>query len=157
MDWRGCRRIEIFDFPKPGNLVEKTMNFSIEHIAVPAANPAALKDWYVRVLGARPVWDNGQNPPVCLIALPGAWLEIYAAEAPLAERGNNKLAGWRHVALRVDSLDAAKAELSKRGVKFDEETPAGSGRRQGFVLRGCVKATCCTWSSVRRIGSSGKA
>jgi glyoxylase I family protein len=103
------------------------MNFSIEHIAVPAANPAALRDWYVRVLGARRVWDNGQNSPVCLIALGGAWLEIYAAEAPLPERGNNKLAGWRHVALRVDSLDAAKAELTKRGVKFDQEVRQAAG------------------------------
>jgi catechol 2,3-dioxygenase-like lactoylglutathione lyase family enzyme len=104
------------------------MNFSIEHIAVPAANPAALKDWYVRVLGARPVWDNGQNPPVCLVALPGAWLEIYAADFPLAERGNNKLAGFRHLALRVDSIDAAKTELTKRGVQFAEEArPAAGG------------------------------
>ena len=113
------------------------MNFSIEHIAVPAANPAALKDWYVRVLGARLVWDNGQTPPVCLIALPGAWLEIYASEAPLPERGNNKLAGWRHVALRVDSLDAAKAELSKRGVRFDEEPrPAAGGGKVLFFEDG---------------------
>ena len=113
------------------------MNFSIEHIAVPAANPAALKDWYVRVLGARLVWDNGQTPPVCLIALGGAWLEIYAAEASLAERGNNKLAGWRHVALRVDSLDAAKAELTRRGVKFDEEVrPAAGGGKVLFFQDG---------------------
>jgi catechol 2,3-dioxygenase-like lactoylglutathione lyase family enzyme len=113
------------------------MNVSIEHIAVPAANPVALRDWYIRVLGAQPVWDNGQTPPVCLIALGGAWLEIYAAEAPLAERGNNKLAGWRHVALRVDSLDAAKAELSKRGVKFDEEVrPAAGGGQVLFFEDG---------------------
>ena len=58
------------------------MNFSIEHIAVPAANPAALKNWYVRVLGAKPICDNGQNPPVCLVALSGAWLEIYAGDIP---------------------------------------------------------------------------
>jgi catechol 2,3-dioxygenase-like lactoylglutathione lyase family enzyme len=114
------------------------MNFSIEHIAVPAANSAILKDWYVRVLGARLVWDNGQNPPVCLIELPGGvWLEIYAADAPLAERGNNQLAGWRHVALRVDSLDAAKTELTKRGVKFDEEIrPAAGGGRVLFFEDG---------------------
>ena len=113
------------------------MNFSIEHIAVPAAHPAALRDWYVRVLGARPVWNNGQNPPVCLIALPGAWLEIYAADSPLAERGNNKLAGWRHVALRVDSLDAAKAELEKRGVKFNDEIlPAAGGGKVLFFKDG---------------------
>ena len=113
------------------------MNFSIEHIAIPAVDPAALKDWYVRVLGARPVWDNGQNPPVCLVALPGAWLEIYAADSPLAERGNNKLAGWRHIALRVDSLDAAKAELEKRGVKFTEEIrPAAGGGKILFFEDG---------------------
>jgi glyoxylase I family protein len=113
------------------------MNFSIEHVAVPAAEPAALRDWYVRVLGARPVWDNGQNPPVCLIALPGAWLEIYAAEAPLAGRGNNKLAGWRHIALRVDSMDAAKAELEKRGVKFNDEIlPAAGGGKVLFFKDG---------------------
>jgi glyoxylase I family protein len=113
------------------------MNFSIEHIAVPAANPAALRDWYVRVLGARSIWDNGQTPPVCLIALGGAWLEIYAAGAPLAERGNNKLAGWRHVALRVDSLDAAQAELSRRGVKFEEAIrPAAGGGRVLFFADG---------------------
>lgn len=104
------------------------MNFSIEHIALPATDPATLRDWYVRVLGARPVWDNGQTPPVCLIALGGAWLEIYAAGTPLAERGNNKLAGWRHVALRVDSLEAAKVELIRRGVKFEEAIrPAAGG------------------------------
>ncbi|MGD1090158.1 MAG: VOC family protein, partial [Verrucomicrobiota bacterium] len=92
------------------------MNFSIEHIAVPAADPVALKNWYVRVLGARVIWDKGQNPPAFLIALGSAWLEIYEAEKFFAERGDNNLAGWRHVALRVDSLDAAKAELEKRGV-----------------------------------------
>ena len=49
-----------------------------------------------------------------------------------AERGNNKLAGFRHVALRVDSMEAAKAELEKRGVKFNEEIrPAAGG---GHVL-----------------------
>jgi glyoxylase I family protein len=115
----------------------KIMNFSIEHIAVPAADPAALKDWYVRVLGARPVWDNSQTPPVCLIALPGAWLEIYASEASLTERGNNKLSGWRHVALRVDSLEEAKVELIKRGVKFDEETRPAAGGGKVLFFEDC--------------------
>ena len=114
------------------------MNFSIEHIAVPATDPAALKNWYVRVLGARPVWDNGQNPPVCLVALPGGgWLEIYAAESRLAESGNNKLAGWRHVALRVDSLAAAKDELSKRGVKFEEDIRPAAGGGQVLFFEDC--------------------
>jgi glyoxylase I family protein len=109
------------------------MKFAIEHIAVPAADPAALRDWYVRVLGARPVWDNGKSPLACLIALSGGWLEIYPAEAPFAARGNNKLAGWRHVALRVDSIDDAKAELIRRGVTFTRKIePAGGGGKVLF-------------------------
>ena len=107
------------------------MNISIEHIAIPAADAVALKNWYISTLGAREVWNNGQTPPTLLIALPGGgWFEIYAAEAPLPTRGNNKLAGFRHIALRVPSLDAAKAELEKRGVKFSEaERPAAGGGR----------------------------
>src|SRR5476651_1992009 len=109
------------------------MNVSVEHIAIPAADPVALKNWYERVLGAKPVWDNGQNPPTCLISLGSVWFEIYAAEKPLPERGNNKLGGFRHLALRVDSLDAAKSELEKRGVKFTEEIrPAAGGGRVLF-------------------------
>jgi glyoxylase I family protein len=110
------------------------MNIAFEHLAIPAANPVALKNWYTRVLGAREIFNNGQNPPTCLIALPqGGWFEIYAAEATLAERGNNKLAGFRHVALRVDSIDTAKAELEKRGVSFTEEIrPAAGGGRVLF-------------------------
>ena len=113
------------------------MNIAIEHIAIPATNPAALKSWYERVLGAREIFNNGQNPPTCLISLGSVWLEIYQADAPLAERGNNKLAGFRHLALRVPSLDAAKAELEKRGVKFTEEVrPAAGGGRVLFFEDG---------------------
>ena len=62
------------------------MNIAIEHIAIPAANPAALKNWYERVLGAREIFNNGQTPPTLLITLPGGgWFEIYAAEKPLPD------------------------------------------------------------------------
>ena len=106
------------------------MNISVEHIAVVANNPVTLKNWYERVLGAREIFNNGQNPPTCLISLGNVWFEIYAAEKSLRETANNKLAGFRHLALRVDSLDVAKSELEKRGVKFSEaERPAAGGGR----------------------------
>lgn len=109
------------------------MKISVEHIALPAADPVALKNWYERVLGAKALWDNGQTPPTYLIALANVWFEIYAADKPLPDRGNNKLAGFRHLALRVDSLAAAKAELEKRGVVFtDEPRPAAGGGRVLF-------------------------
>jgi glyoxylase I family protein len=113
------------------------MPFTVEHIAIPAADPAALKRWYERVLGAREIFANGQNPATYLRDLAGVWLELYAAEAPLAGRDNNKLAGFRHLALRVDSIEAAKIHLEKHGVSFPEEIrPAAGGGRVLFFEDG---------------------
>ena len=68
-----------------------------------------------------------------LLAMPGGvMIEIYAGDFALEETANNKLNGWRHVALRVDSIEGAKAELEKSGIRFTEEVkPAGGG---GCVL-----------------------
>lgn len=113
------------------------MNVSVEHIAIPSPNPAALKNWYERVLGAREVFNNGQNPPTFLISLGNVWFEIYAAEKSLPDTTNNKLAGFRHLALRVESMDISKAELEKRGVKFTEpERAAAGGGRISFFADG---------------------
>ena len=114
------------------------MNIAFEHLAIPSPNPVALRSWYERVLGAREIFNNGQNPPTLLIALPGGgWFEIYAATGTPENRGNNKLAGFRHVALRVNSIDSAKVELEKRGVKFTEGArPAAGGGRVLFFEDG---------------------
>jgi glyoxylase I family protein len=110
------------------------VNISIEHIAIPSPDPAGLKSWYERVLGAREIFNNGQQPPTFLIGLPGGgWFEIYAADGVPENRRNNKLAGFRHIALRVESLATARAELEKRGVRFTEpERPAAGGGKVLF-------------------------
>ena len=113
------------------------MNIKVEHIAIVAKDPVTLKSWYERVLGAKPVFDNGQTPPTCLISLGNVWFEIYAADKALPDTANNKLAGFRHLALRVDSLDAAKAELEKRGVKFNEAERAAAGGGRIIFFEDC--------------------
>ena len=113
------------------------MKISVEHIAIVAKDPVALKSWYERVLGAKPVFDNGQTPPLCLISLGNVWFEIYAADKSLPDTANNKLAGFRHLALRVDSLDAAKAELEKCGVKFNEAERAAAGGGRIIFFEDC--------------------
>jgi glyoxylase I family protein len=110
------------------------MNFMVEHLGLPARDPHALKDWYLRTLGATVLFNNGETPPMFLIRMPGGMIiEIYQGDAALNETSNNKLNGWRHVALRVESIDSAKAELEKRGVQFTEPIkPAGGGGRVLF-------------------------
>lgn len=114
------------------------MRFSTEHIGLAARDPAALKDWYVRVLEASVVFDSGQIPPAFFLKLPGGLLiEIYAGDSAIPETGNNRLSGWRHLALRVESLDAARDQLKNRGVAFqDEIKPAGGGGRILFFRDG---------------------
>jgi glyoxylase I family protein len=109
------------------------VKFRVEHLGLSARDPVALQEWYARVLGAKVVFRNDQTPPAFLLALPGQLLlEIYAGEFSLPQTSNNQLNGWRHVALRVDSVSAAKAELEQQGVKFTEQVkPAGGG---GSVL-----------------------
>jgi glyoxylase I family protein len=106
----------------------------VEHVGLPARDPAALKDWYERILGAKVVFNNGHTPPAFLLALPGQlMIEIYGGDSTLPQTSDNKLAGWRHLALRVDSLAAAKTELEQRGLKFTEDIkPAGGGGRVLF-------------------------
>jgi glyoxylase I family protein len=110
------------------------MNLSIEHLGLAARDPIALRDWYVRVLGAREVFCNRETPPAFLLALPaGPLLELYRADSTVPDPPNNTLAGWRHLALRVDSLESARSELASRGVVFsDPVKPAGGGGRVLF-------------------------
>jgi glyoxylase I family protein len=114
------------------------MNFSVEHIGLAANNTTTLKDWYVSMLEAKLVYSDEKTPPAYFLQLPGGpMIEIYAADRSIEETGNNKLAGWRHLALRVDSLENARAELSERGVTFTEPIkPAGGGGRILFFKDG---------------------
>ena len=103
------------------------MNFSIEHLGLPARDTVALKDWYVKMFGAKVAYTDGGTPPVFFVRMPGGVvLEIYPAGSSVKETRDNNVAGWRHVALRVESIETTKALLEERGVKFTEQIkPAG--------------------------------
>jgi glyoxylase I family protein len=107
----------------------RVVNCSVEHIGLAAREPRELADWYCRVLGGDLVFQTDGNTPAFFVKLGGGLImELYAAEKSLDDTGYNRLAGWRHLALRVDSLDSARTSLTVRGVKFDEPPkPAGGG------------------------------
>src|SRR5688572_7626340 len=86
--------------------------FSLEHIGLAAQDTTALKDWYVRVMGARGIYNNGTTPPAYFMELPGGVsMEIYQGNYTIAETADNGQQGWRYAALSVESIDAAKTEL----------------------------------------------
>jgi len=109
------------------------MSFSAEHFGVAASDATALKDWYVRVLHAKVLRQLGDSPSAWLVELAGGfWIEIYAADSKTALQGN-RVAGWRHLALRVDNIDGAREHLLSEGVALEEPVkPAGGGGRVLF-------------------------
>ena len=110
------------------------MYFTVEHIGLAARDTMGLKDWYVEVLGAREVFTDGKSPPAFLLETAGGlMIEIYPGDSRVELTADNKLAGWRHLAMRVDSIETARAELARRGVTVDEPIkPAGGGGRVLF-------------------------
>jgi glyoxylase I family protein len=111
-----------------------TLQFSLEHIGLAAKDTTALQAWYVRTLEARLVFQNTDSPPAYFLELPGGeWIEIYPSNSSVMEISNNKLQGWRHLALRVESIEAAQRELERKGVLFSEPIKqAGGGGRVLF-------------------------
>ncbi len=110
----------------------RRMKFVVEHIGVPAQLPTVLQEWYMRVLGGEMVWQDA-SVPVYFVKLPGGvMLEIGPSKRVVADVGDNSVAGIRHFALQVESIEVAKKELEARGVVFTEPVkPAGGG---GSVL-----------------------
>lgn len=110
------------------------LDFHPEHIGLAATDATLLSDWYQKVLGAQVVAELSAQPPAYLLRLPGDFLvEIYSARRIVGEMSDNSVAGWRHVALKVPSLDRARDLLAKRGVVFTEpEKPAGGGGKVLF-------------------------
>lgn len=107
------------------------MEFSLEHIGLLARDPQTLKDWYVKTLGAQVEFTSSSKPPGYLVRLPGGVMfEIGAATSFQADPSNNSMSGFRHLALWVENIEAARETLEKRGVKFTETIkPAGGGGR----------------------------
>jgi catechol 2,3-dioxygenase-like lactoylglutathione lyase family enzyme len=114
------------------------MKFALEHIGLAARNVVFLKDWYVQKLGATVVLERPATPPAFFIRISGGMiLELYESDFSLREISDNKLAGWRHLALQVQKLEIAKLELESRGVVFSQPIkPAGGGGRVLFFEDG---------------------
>ena len=116
-----------------------SFQYRLEHLGFATPDSRMLAHWYVEVLGGELVWDNGATPPALFVRLPGGLvLEIYSSTTVSPDVGLNHLSGFRHLALRVENIETAKAGLELKGVAFQEPIkPAGGGGRVLFFRDPC--------------------
>jgi glyoxylase I family protein len=92
----------------------------IEHFAVYAADPTALKDFYVREFSLRVIVESGGNPPAYFLADDqGMAIEVLGRRAGSPEVNQRWVC---HLAFWVDDLPAKRAELEHLGIVVETET-----------------------------------
>lgn len=109
------------------------MVIGVDHVAIAARDSRALIDWYCRVLGMRVLFDNGQDPPTCLVGgSTGAVLEIMPDNGGKPAQHEPLDPGIRHIAFRVLDFDAAWKALEGRVLGLTPPGPAAGGGRIAF-------------------------
>lgn len=101
----------------------------VDHIGIAVPNLDEALKFYEGVLGVK---SHGveevkeQKVKVCFLPCGDSELELLestAPDGPIAKFIESKGAGIQHVALRVDNIEAALAELKQKGVKLIDEKP----------------------------------
>ena len=84
------------------------------HVAIATPNVERLREFYAGTLGL-PVVGGFPGHGIVFIGAGATAIELVPADPP---PGEERATGWQHLALRVDDVDAAWAELTARGVLF---------------------------------------
>lgn len=96
---------------------------SIHHVAVIASDYARSRRFYSEVLGLRIVHEVYRAPRDSWkldLALPdGGQIELFSFPSPPPRPSRPEAQGLRHLAFRVDDLDAAVARLHAHGVQTE--------------------------------------
>jgi catechol 2,3-dioxygenase-like lactoylglutathione lyase family enzyme len=99
------------------------------HISLRTPNFARLREFYVSVLGMRVAGGfAGEN--IIFLDAGNVLIELEEQGRPEGARSARGGAGWNHLALQVDDVDAAFRHLSGLGVPFQAEPtnyPEGAG------------------------------
>ncbi len=105
----------------------------IEHLGIYSKDTAALKDWYLRVLGFKVVSDNGKG--TYFIKAPGGgMIELVNAVEDGGVLGD-KVSGLRHVALWVDNFEEMVEKLKEEKVVVVSDAVVGPTGVKTFFFR----------------------
>jgi catechol 2,3-dioxygenase-like lactoylglutathione lyase family enzyme len=88
------------------------------HIALFTPNFAAMEAFYTQTLGF-PVTRRWDDVTIVFIGVGSTTIELIGREQATAE--TKPSGGWDHLALHVENVDAAYAELVAKGVKIRSE------------------------------------
>jgi glyoxylase I family protein len=117
--------------------MSKPLLSAIHHVALICSDYPRSKRFYSETLGlriVREVYREARDSWKCdLEVSPGVQLELFSFPAPPPRPSRPEAQGLRHLAFAVPAVDAAVAELARRGVdcepvRVDEYT----GRRFTF-------------------------
>jgi catechol 2,3-dioxygenase-like lactoylglutathione lyase family enzyme len=94
------------------------VNFtSVHHVGLVTDRFERMRDFYVEVLGMLVIGGFPERQIVFLQA-GSTRIELLGEDATPATPNQQAQGGWNHLALEVDDVDAAFAELVRRGVEI---------------------------------------
>lgn len=113
----------------------------VDHVGIAVKNLDEMVKWYEDTLGLK---SNGtetveeQKVTVAFLPCGDSELELLESttdDGPIAKFIEKNGEGIQHIALRVDDIDAALAELKEKGVRLIDQTPryGAGGARIAFV------------------------
>ena len=113
----------------------------VDHVGIAVKDLAASVKWYEETLGLHSKGTEVvQEQQVTVAFLPCGdseleLLESCSPEGPIARFIEKNGEGIQHIAIRVDDIDAALAELKEKGVRLIDQTPryGAGGARIAFL------------------------
>jgi glyoxylase I family protein len=105
----------------------------VDHVAIAAKDSRALTQWYCDVLGLRVLFDNGKDPPTCLVGGDmGGVVEIMPDNGAAVTVHQPLDPGIRHIAFRVRDFESAYANLEGKVLGLMPPGPAAGGGQVAF-------------------------
>ncbi|AIF52584.1 methylmalonyl-CoA epimerase [Pelosinus sp. UFO1] len=113
----------------------------VDHIGIAVKDLEQAKKFYTEVLGMEVMGEETveqQKVKVCFIPCGDSEVELLEStspDGPIAKFIEKNGEGMQHVALRVDNIEAAIADLKAKGVRMIDETPryGAGGANIAFV------------------------
>ena len=94
----------------------------IHHVAIIASDYEAAKEFYVEKLGlplVREVYRQQRGDYILTLQMEGCEIELFIMPHPPERVTNPEARGLRHLAFRVEDMEAAVAELNGKGIETE--------------------------------------